>query len=88
MLVLSTSIDVNTAQSSLAQGVLGQHALDSHAHSQSGVLLHQDAVGGLLQAAGPTGVVAIELLSALVAGQDSLASVDDDDVVAAVGVGV
>ena len=60
-------------------GVLGHHALDSNAHSNVGLLLHQDAVGGLLQTANPTGVVTIELLLTLLTGQDSLAGVDDDD---------
>ncbi len=39
------------------------------------------------QAAHPAGVGAIVLLLHLVAGEDGLAGVDDDDVVAAVGVG-
>ncbi|CAN4015696.1 hypothetical protein GLDPPO_GLDPPO_16545, partial [Dysosmobacter welbionis] len=30
-----------------------QHTADSHLHGQLGLLLHQDAVGGLLQAADP-----------------------------------
>ena len=68
-------------------GVLGHHALNSHAHGDVGLRLHQDAVGSLLQAADPAGVSAVDLLGALVAGEDSLAGVDDDDVVAAVGVG-
>ena len=68
-------------------GVLGHHTLDSHAHRHIGLLLHQDAVGGLLQAAHPAGVGAVVLLLHLVAGEDGLAGVDDDDVVTAVGMG-
>ena len=71
----------------LADGVPGHHAADSHTHSSLGLLLHQDAVLGLLQTADPTGVSPVNLLLGLLAGQDSLASVDDDDVVTAVSVG-
>ena len=85
--MLITLVQVQAGQRGLAQAVLGQHALHSHLHGQLGLLSHQDAVGGLLQAAHPAGVGAVDLLGALLAGQDSLAGVDDDDVVAAVSVG-
>ena len=56
-------------------------------HGDLGLLLHQQAVLGLLQAAHPAGVGAVVLLLHLVAGEDGLAGVDDDDVVTAVGMG-
>ena len=87
LLVVGVRIDVQPLQGFLADGVLGQHAPDSHLHGQLGLLLHQDAVGGLLQAADPAGVGPVHLLGALLAGQHSLAGVDDDDIVTAVGVG-
>ena len=42
---------------------------------------------GLLEAADPTGVGAVVLLLELLAGEDSVLGVDDDDVIAAVDVG-
>ena len=71
----------------LADGVPGHHAADGNAHSGFGLLLHQNAVLGLLQTADPAGVGPIDLLLRLVAGQDSLTCVDDDDVIAAVSMG-
>ena len=87
MLVGVAGIDVQALQGVLGNGVAGHHAADGHAHGQLGLVLHQDAVLGLLQTADPTGVGAIVLLLQLVAGQNRLAGVDDDDVIAAVGVG-
>ena len=87
MLVSITSIDVQTLQGVLGNGVAGHHAADGHAHSQLGLVLHQDAILGLLQTADPTGVSTIVLILHLVTGQNSLAGVDNDDVIAAVSVG-
>ncbi len=85
--MLLAGVDVQTLQGILGDDVAGHHAADGHAHSQLGLVLHQDAVLGLLQTAHPTGVGTIVLLLHLVAGEHSLARVDDDDVVTAVGVG-
>src|SRR5699024_5093856 len=52
-----------------------------------GLLLHHILVLGLLQAAHPAGVGAVHLLLQLLAGEGGLGGVDDDHVVAAVGVG-
>mgnify|MGYP003331045341 CR=1 FL=1 len=80
-------IDVQTLEAVLGDGVAGHHAADGDAHGKLGLLLHQDAVLGLLETADPTGVGAIVLLLQLLAGENGLGGVDDDDVVAAVGVG-
>ena len=74
-------------QGVLGNDVPGHHAADSHPHGDFGLLLHQNAIGGLFQTAHPAGVGAVELLLALLAGEDGLAGIDNDDVVAAVGVG-
>ena len=71
----------------LADSVPGHHAADSHAHGGLGLLCHQDAVLGLLQTADPAGVSPIDLLLGLLASENGLTGVDDDDVVTAVGVG-
>ena len=47
----------------------------------------QGLVLGLLQAAGVTGVGTVVLLLQLLAGEDGVLGVDDDDVIAAVNVG-
>ena len=60
-----SGIDVQALQGILGHGVLGHHAPDGHPHGNLGLLLHQDAVGGLLQAAHPAGVGAVDLLGAL-----------------------
>ena len=85
--VLLTGVDVQALQGILGNGVAGHHTADGHAHGQLGLLLHQQAILGLLQTADPAGVGAVVLLLHLVAGQGGLGGVDDDDVVAAVGVG-
>ena len=83
--MLLAGIDVQALQGVLGNGVAGHHTADGHAHGQLRLVLHQQAILGLLQAAHPAGVGAVVLLLHLVAGEDGLAGVDDDDVVTAVG---
>ena len=85
--MLGALVQVQAGHRGAAGGVLGQHTLNSQLHSVVGTLLHHDASLGLLQAADPTGNTVVALLVQLLAGQDSLVGVDDDDVVAAVDVG-
>ena len=87
MLMLLAGVDVQTLQGVLGDDVAGHHATHGHTHGDLGLLLHQQAVLGLLQAAHPAGVGAVVLLLQLLAGQNSLLGVDDHDEVAAVGVG-
>ena len=56
-------------------------------HGQLGLVVHQGLVLGLLKPAGITGVGAVVLLLQLLAGENSVLSIDDDDVVAAVHMG-
>ena len=85
--MLSTLVAVQAGQSLGTDGVGRDHALDSVGHSQIAVLSHQLAVLDLLQAADELAVGDVELLLGLLAGQDSLVTVDDDDVIAAIDVG-
>ena len=85
--MVSSLVAVQAGHGLGADGVRGDHALDSVGHSLVAVLSHQGLVLGLLQAADPAGMSAMELLLQLLAGQDSLIAVDDDDVVTAVNVG-
>ena len=87
MSMVSSLVAVQAGHSLGADGVRGDHALDSVGHGLVAVLSHQGLVLGLLQAADPAGMSAMELLLQLLAGQDSLIAVDDDDVVTAVNVG-
>ena len=81
--MLGALVQVQTGQSVLAQGVLGQHALDGQLNGVVGAGSHHVAGLGLLQAADPAGHPVVLLLLGLLAGQNSLVGVDDDDVIAA-----
>ena len=66
--------------------IVRQHTLNSDEHCVLRSLLHQLAVGDLLQMADPAGVPDLELLIELLAGQNCLSAVDDDDAIAAVDI--
>ena len=69
-------------------GPARQHALDRLLDDALGELALEDRLGGaLFDAADIAGVVVIDLLVALAAGEHHLVGVDDDDVVAVVHVG-
>ena len=85
--MLGTLVAVQAGQSLSTDGVGRDHALDSVGHSQIAVLSHQLAVLDLLQAADELAVGDVELLLGLLAGQNSLVAVDDDNVIAAIDVG-
>ena len=85
--MLGTLVAVQAGQGLSTDGVGRDHALDSVGHGQIAVLSHQLAVLDLLQAADELAVGDVELLLCLLAGQDSLVAVDDDDVIAAINIG-
>ena len=85
--MLGTLVAVQAGQSLSTDGVGRDHALDSVGHGQIAVLSHQLAVLDLLQAADELAVGDVELLLGLLAGQDSLVAVDDDNIVTAINVG-
>ena len=85
--MLGTLVAVQAGQSLSTDGVGRDHALDSVGHSQIAVLSHQLAVLDLLQTADVLAVGDVELLLSLLAGQNSLIAVDDNDEIAAVNVG-
>ena len=84
--MLITLVQMQAGHGITAQSVLGQHALNSQLHGVIRALLHHDASLGFLQTADPAGNAVVGLLLCLLAGQNSLVGVDDDDVVAAVNV--
>ena len=85
--MLSTLVQMQAGQSVTAQGVLGQHTLDGQLHGVVGAVFHHGASLGFLQAADPAGNAVVGLLISLLAGQNSLVGVDDDNIVTAVNVG-
>ena len=84
--MLGTCEDAQTLELPLSDGVLLKHSLNCETHCQLGALLHEVLVLNFLQSADPAGVSAVVLLLQLLAGEDSILCVDDDDVVAAVNV--
>ena len=87
MTVVGIAVNAAAGQRLAADGVIGDHALDGQHHGLFGVFFHQGLVLDLLEAADITGMMTIELLLQLTAGQNSLRRVDDDDVIPAVNVG-
>ena len=85
--MLSAGEAVQTGLSLAAVVVVGDHAAHGQLHSLGGTLGHQGTVDGGLQVTDPAGVALPLLLLQLLAGQDSLSAVDDDDVVTTVHVG-
>ena len=85
--MLTAAIDLQAGHGILADHIARHHAADSQLHGQLGALPHQGAVLHFLQAADPAGVGAVILLLQFLAGEDGLLRIDDDDEVAAVGVG-
>ena len=84
--VLGSGENAQTLELPLSDGVLLKHAADCKTHCQLRALCHQVLVLSLLQAADPAGVSTIVLLLELLAGQDCVLCVDDDDVIAAIDV--
>ena len=80
-------VNLQTGCSLGTEGVVGQHALHSQLHCLLGTGSHQGLVLNGLQTADVAGMVMIVLILQLVAGEDSLISVDDDDEFTAVNVG-
>ena len=85
--MLSVLVDMQAGHSVLADGVLGQHTLDSQLHGVVGASSHHVASLGLLQVTNPASNTIVLLLLQLLAGQNSLIGVDDDDEITAVNVG-
>src|ERR1700679_3533585 len=80
--VVGTLVDLELGGHLAAELALGQHALDGFLEDLLRTANEQLAVLFLAQAAGETGVAAIELLASLHAGDLDLLGVDDDDVIA------
>ena len=84
--MLSTLVSAQALQSSSTQRIGGQHTLHSQHHCLVGLLGHQGFVLNGLHAADPAAVMIVVLIDQLVAGQNGLVAVDDDNVIAAVNI--
>ena len=84
--MLGALVKLQAGSSGAADGVLGEHALDSQLHGELGALVHQRAVLDILEVANPAGVMIVVLLVELSAGENRLVNVDNDDEIAAVDV--
>src|ERR1700728_4599852 len=76
------AIDVELGGHFATQLRLGQHALDRFFDNLFGPACEQAREGLLAEAAGKTGIAAVDLALALEAGEPDFAGVDDDDVIA------
>ena len=79
MVVLCACINLQTGEGLSADAVVGKHTLNSVFHSEFGLLFHQLLVLNRLQTADPTGVMIVILLLQLLAGENCLFSIDDDN---------
>ena len=85
--MLAAGIQAQALHSVAANSVVRDHTLHSQLHSLLGLFFHQSVVADVFQMADPAGVMIVVLLLQLLAGQNSLCTVDDDYVVAAVNMG-
>ena len=86
--MLRTLVDLEIAHQFALQRSALQHALHGLLDDALGELALEDPPRRrLLDAAGVAGVPVVDLVGVLIAGEDDLLGVDDDDVVAAVDVG-
>ena len=71
--MLGALVKLQAGSSGAADGVLGEHALDSQLHGELGALVHQRAVLDVLEVADPAGVMVVVLVVELLAGDVSSA---------------
>ena len=89
MLVLGTLVDVEVGEQVGGQFVFGKHALDDAANELLVAVGLGDDVSGSagLLTAGVHAVAEIDAVGHLLAGEQNLVGIDDDDIVAAIHVG-
>ena len=87
MVMLCALKESESEHSGSADAVGRNHTLYRKLHRLSGAGSHQDAVGSFLEVTDITGMTVPFLLFELLACEDSVLTVDDDDVITAVNVG-
>ena len=86
MIVLAADINAELLQHLLAEGVLGEHALDSFVNGKFGFLVHQFLVLDFFETADEAGVITVIFLFEFLAGENHLFAVDNTDMVTTVDV--
>ena len=86
MRVLAAGIDVEVAVEGVTQSVLGKHTTDGMFKNTLGMSCQHFGGCCLTLSSGISGIMLINLVSHLFAGEDNLLGVDDDNVVAAINV--
>ncbi len=88
LLIMSVAcVNLEAGDCLVTDGVVREHTLYSELHCKLGTSLHKSAVLYFLQTTDVAGMVAIVLLSQLLAGQNSLGCVDNDYELTAINVG-
>lgn len=82
--MLAAGIDVEVAVEGITEASLRKHAADGVLEDTLRVAGAHLGRGGLTLTAGITGVALIDFVSLLLAAEDNLLGIDDDDIVAAV----
>ena len=88
MLVLCTCINIEVTDELVTEFCLGQHSLNNFSHKSLSAVGFSHQLGGshLALTTGITGITQIYSVSPLLAGQDNLIGIENDDIVAAVNV--
>ena len=82
--MLTAGIHIEVAVEGGTEAVLRQHTTDGVLEDTLGMGGAHFGRGGLTLTAGVTGVALVDLVGLLVAAEDALLGIDDDDIVAAV----
>ena len=82
--MLGTGIHMQVAVEGSTQTVFRKHAADGVFKYALGVFGENLLRGGLALAAGISGIALVDLVGHLLAGEDNLLGIDDDDIVAAI----
>lgn len=87
MLMVSAFINAQAGQRIAANDRIRNHAFHGELHCEIRARFHQRAVLDLFEVADIAGMMVIHLLLELVACENGLVSVDNNDMVAAIGIG-
>ena len=87
MIVFTACIDTELLEHCCTECVLGEHALDCLVNSKFRFFFHKLLVLDFLESSNITCVIAIIFVFKLLACEDNVFAVDDDDVIAAIHMG-
>ena len=84
--MFGASVNLESAEACSTDFVLGKHSLDGKLNSHFGLGCHKGAILDGLETADISGVMIIHLLVELLAGEDDLFGIDNNDAFAAIDV--